>query len=192
MKLIKWSILSFFLMAVSCSFVEKQPFKIEKRMEENELTLLLKQDVEKSQGLTLAEFEPQEIKHEGEDTFVYFFFTKDNQLHEGLSYLTFKDNAWNIIRTETALSLPDMEITNFQIGGATAGDAKKPYFVMAGYCTNDKINEIKLTDFKNDLFVFKLNTDKRTFIQVNMNSTVGLKEIQGLDAAGKVIYHRGY
>ncbi|GKS12148.1 hypothetical protein YDYSY3_31480 [Paenibacillus chitinolyticus] len=192
MKLIKWSILSFFLLAVSCLTVEKQPFKIEKRMEENEFTLLLKQDVEKSQGITLSDFEPQEIKHEGEDTFVYFFFTKDNQLHEGLSYLTFKDNAWKIIRTETALSLPDMEITNFQIGGATSGDAKKPYFVIAGYCTNDKINEIRMTDFRNDLFHLKLDKNKRTFLQVNMNSTVGIKEVQGIDADGKVIYRRGW
>ncbi|MGE6230453.1 hypothetical protein [Paenibacillus chitinolyticus] len=191
MKLIKWGILAFFLLAVSCSPVEKQPFKIEKRTEENELTLLLKQDVEKSQGIVLAEFEPQEIKREGEDTFVYFFFTKDNQLHEGLSYLTFKDHAWKIIRTETALSLPDMEITNFQIGGETAGDAKKPYLVMAGYCTNNKINEIRMTDFKNDWFVFKLDKEKRTFLQVNMNSTVGIKEVQGVNADGKVIYRRG-
>ncbi|MFF2157756.1 hypothetical protein ACFVVQ_20900 [Paenibacillus chitinolyticus] len=191
MKLIKGGILAFFLLAVSCSPVEKQPFKIEKRMEENELTLLLKQDVEKSQGIVLAEFEPQEIKHEGEDTFVYFFFTKDNQLHEGLSYLTFKENAWKIIRTETALSLSDMEITNFQIGGVTEGDAKEHYFVMAGYCTNDKIKEIRMTDF-NDLFHFKLDKDKRTFLQVNMNSTVGIKEIQGIDADGKVIYRRGW
>ncbi|MFC9777432.1 hypothetical protein [Paenibacillus chitinolyticus] len=192
MKLIKWGILSLFLLAVSCSPLEKQPFKIEKRMEENELTLLLKQDVEKSQGVILAEFEPQEIKREGEDVFVYFFFTKDNQLHEGLSYLTFKDNAWKIIRTETALSLTDMEITNFQIGGETAGDAKKPYFVMAGYCTNDKINEIRMTDFRNDWFHLKLDKDKRTFLQVNMNSTVGIKEVQGIDADGKVIYRRGW
>ncbi|MFD7523470.1 hypothetical protein [Paenibacillus chitinolyticus] len=192
MKLIKWGILAFFLLAVSCSPVKKQPFKIEKRIEENELTLLLKQDVEESQGIVLAEFEPQEIKHEGEDTFVYFFFTKDNQLHEGLSYLTFKDNAWKIIRTETALSLPDMEITNFQIGGVTAGDAQKPYLVMAGYCTNDKIKEIRMTDFKNDLSHFKLDKNKRTFLQVNMNSTVGIKEVQGIDANGKVIYRRGW
>lgn len=160
MKLIKWSLLSLFLLVVSCSTEQKQPLKIEKRMEENELTLLLKQEVEKSLGITLAELEPQEIKHEGEDVFVYFFFTKDNQLHEGLSYLTSKDNAWKIIRTETTQALFNSQVTNFQMGGETTGDLKKTYLVTAGFCTDDKIDEIKLTDYKNDLFLFKLNAAK--------------------------------
>ena len=192
MKLFKLSTLLILLLVISCSTRQNEPTKTEKSLEENEIAVLLKKEVEKEQGDSISDLEPKEIKHEGEDTFVYFFFLKDNQRHEGLSYLNSKNNVWKIIHTETTRSLSDLQVTNFQIGGETTGEIKKTYLVTAGYCTDDKINEIKITDSKNDLFLFKLNADKRTYMHISLNNTVGLKEIQGVDSAGKAIYHRSW